>query len=40
MERVGTILNISLQLVANLGYRFRTIPSVQFGTLTPDAEHG
>ena len=30
MARVATILNISLQLVANLAIAFETVPAVQF----------
>ncbi len=40
MERVGTILNISLQLVANLAIAFGPVPAVQLGKTPQNAEHG
>ena len=40
MERVGTILNISLQLVANLAIAFEPFLPFSSERLTPDAEHG
>ncbi len=40
MERVGTILNISLQLVANLAIAFDPFLPFRLGKTPQNAEHG